>query len=103
MKILPSLCTDIGFAVTFFGWEKELVKKSNISQRSISRSEGTSGIIEDTTSPGPNVLANFDTRMRCFFVDWDDSKRLWLSEFEVEEEGLKTAILELREYLQNIA
>jgi len=102
MNVLPDYCTIIKFAVTFLGSEKETVKKSEISNRSVSRSQGASGIFEDTTNAGPNVLADFDTRMRCFFVDWDNDKRKWLSEFIIEKEGLKTAIIHFKKQIEDI-
>jgi len=99
VKVLPDLCTEIRFAVTFFGWERELEKKSSISNRQIRRTLYTSGIFEDGSNEGPNTLADFDTRMECFYVDWDNDRRVWLSKPEIEMEGLKTAILQFQEHL----
>jgi len=43
--------------------------------------------------------ANFDARMSCFYLDWDQHRRQWRAFFSPDKESLAAAMQKFREYL----
>lgn len=98
LKDLPSNCKSLSLGV-------KVEHNSSTSTKTIPVSpEGDEVIVTASTTGSftltDEILANFETRMKCFYVDWNEKKNQWFFELRPEENGFLRVLEEFEDHVK---
>jgi AbiV family abortive infection protein len=95
LSILPKECSCFDAGVTFTNPPNESqTHEDGSNSDSAGIPKGTAG-----TSSVADILIDFETRMSCFYLDWDEEKNNWKSPPKVLAEKLTESISEFENYV----